>query len=67
MAYLATEDCPFTGCTFYVQGGMVKLFRSWEMSEGVEQDARWTVSDLAKAMAPYADHPAAKLPGFDPS
>ena len=45
---------------------MVKLFRSWEMGDGVEQDARWTVAELAEAMAPYADSPAAKLPGFDP-
>ena len=37
------------------------------MADGVEQDTRWTVSELAEAMAPYADNPAAKLPGFDPS
>ena len=67
VAYLGTADCPFTGCTFYVQGGMVKLFRSWEMGEGVERDTRWTVSELSEALAPYADSPAARLPGFDPS
>jgi NAD(P)-dependent dehydrogenase (short-subunit alcohol dehydrogenase family) len=67
VAYLATADCPFTGCTFYVQGGMVKLFRSWEMADGVHRDTRWTVAELAQAMAPYADNPAAKLPGFDPA
>jgi NAD(P)-dependent dehydrogenase (short-subunit alcohol dehydrogenase family) len=65
VAYLGTADCPFTGCTFYVQGGMVKLFRSWEMADGVERDSRWTVSELAEAMKPYADSPAAKLPGFN--
>jgi NAD(P)-dependent dehydrogenase (short-subunit alcohol dehydrogenase family) len=67
VAYLGTADCPFTGCTFYVQGGMVKLFRSWEMGEGVDQDDRWTVSGLAQAMKPYADLPYAKAPSFTPS
>jgi NAD(P)-dependent dehydrogenase (short-subunit alcohol dehydrogenase family) len=66
VAYLSTADCPFTGCTFYVQGGMVKLFRSWEMADGVDRDTRWTVTELAEAMKPYADSPAAKLPGFNP-
>src|SRR6187551_3555364 len=43
VAYLATADCPFTGETFFVQGGEVRRVRSWEMSETVEQQARWTV------------------------
>ncbi|MFN0028841.1 MAG: SDR family oxidoreductase [Acidimicrobiales bacterium] len=66
VAYLGTEDCPFSGATFYVQGGMVKLFRSWEMGEGVEQDDRWTVAGLAQAMAPLADRPEARAPSFSP-
>ena len=54
VAYLATADCPFTGETFFVQGGEVKRVHSWEMAETVEQQARWTVDGLAEALAPYA-------------
>jgi NAD(P)-dependent dehydrogenase (short-subunit alcohol dehydrogenase family) len=62
VAYLGTADCPFSGATFYVQGGMVKLFKSWEFGEGVNQDARWEVADLAEAMKPLADLPYAQAP-----
>ncbi|MEZ5266711.1 MAG: hypothetical protein R2755_34075 [Acidimicrobiales bacterium] len=65
MAYLGTADCPFSGATFYVQGGMVKIFRSWEMGDGVEQDDRWTVDGLSRAMAPLADLPYAKAPNMN--
>ena len=54
VAYLATADCPFTGETFFVQGGEVKRVQSWEMAETVEQQARWTVEGLAEALAPFA-------------
>ena len=50
VAYLASADCAFNGATFYVQGGTVKLFRSWEFGEGVEQQERWTVAGLAEAL-----------------
>ncbi|MPY95463.1 MAG: SDR family NAD(P)-dependent oxidoreductase [Acidimicrobiia bacterium] len=63
VAYLGTADCPFSGSTFYVQGGQVKLFKSWEFGDGVDQDARWEVADLAEAMKPFADLPYAKAPG----
>jgi NAD(P)-dependent dehydrogenase (short-subunit alcohol dehydrogenase family) len=66
VAYLATADCPFSGATFYVQGGLVKVFKSWEMGEGVNQDERWSVAGLAEAMAPLADLPYAKAPDFSP-
>jgi len=29
--------------------------RSWEMGETVEQPAKWTVGDLAAALAPLAE------------
>src|SRR5215211_6361531 len=66
VAYLATADCPFTGATFYVQGGMVKVYKSWELGDGVDQDARWSVSELAEAMRPLADLPYAQAPNFTP-
>jgi NAD(P)-dependent dehydrogenase (short-subunit alcohol dehydrogenase family) len=50
VAYLATEDCPFTGTTFFVQGGVVRLFQPWTMTETIEKDDRWTVAELEKEM-----------------
>jgi NAD(P)-dependent dehydrogenase (short-subunit alcohol dehydrogenase family) len=54
VAYLATADCPFTGETFFVQGGKVQRVQSWTFAESVEQDGRWDVADLAKALEPMA-------------
>jgi NAD(P)-dependent dehydrogenase (short-subunit alcohol dehydrogenase family) len=54
VAYLSTADCPFNGETFFVQGGVVKRVRSWEMGETVEQQATWTVDGLREALAPLA-------------
>ncbi len=54
VAYLAGAECAFTGETFFVQGGVVKRVRSWEMAETVEQPQRWTVAALAEALAPMA-------------
>ena len=50
VAYLSTADCPFTGETFFVQGGVVKRVRSWEMGETVERSETWTVSALGEAL-----------------
>jgi NAD(P)-dependent dehydrogenase (short-subunit alcohol dehydrogenase family) len=47
VAYLATEACPITGKVFFVQGGQVRLFQPWTMTETIEKDARWTLSELA--------------------
>jgi NAD(P)-dependent dehydrogenase (short-subunit alcohol dehydrogenase family) len=54
VAYLATADCPFTGETFFVQGGQVKKFQSWTFAESVERDDRWTVAGLAEALGKLA-------------
>jgi NAD(P)-dependent dehydrogenase (short-subunit alcohol dehydrogenase family) len=54
VAYLSTADCPFTGETFFVQGGVVKRVRSWTMDETVERTEKWTVSELGEALAPLA-------------
>jgi NAD(P)-dependent dehydrogenase (short-subunit alcohol dehydrogenase family) len=50
VAYLATEDCPFTGSTFFVQGGRVNRMLGWRMDEGVEIDHRWSVKELAEQL-----------------
>jgi NAD(P)-dependent dehydrogenase (short-subunit alcohol dehydrogenase family) len=51
VCYLASADCAFTGETFFVQGRAVKRVRSWEMAETVENDERWTVEALGKALS----------------
>ena len=54
VAYLATAECAFSGETFLVQGGNVTLIESWARGEGVDRDSKWTVSELADALAPLA-------------
>ena len=54
VAYLATADCAFNGVTFFVQGGAVRIVKSWEFGDGVEQNQRWSVGALADALAPLA-------------
>lgn len=50
VAYLATESCPANGRVYFVQGGTVKLFQGWTMTEGVEKNDRWTVAELEAEM-----------------
>ena len=50
VAYLSTADCPFTGETFFVQGGVVKRVKSWEMGETIERHETWTVDALGEAL-----------------
>lgn len=57
VAYLATADCPFTGATFLVHGGSVRLMEGWRLGPGVERDGRWTVEELAAELAPLAAAP----------
>jgi NAD(P)-dependent dehydrogenase (short-subunit alcohol dehydrogenase family) len=54
VAYLSTAGCPFTGETFFVQGGVVKRVQSWTMAETVEQSEMWTVEALGEALSPLA-------------
>jgi len=62
IAFLGTEGCPFTGETFFVQGGVVKRVRSWEMGQTVEQNERWTVEALGDALTSLVDEVAADQP-----
>lgn len=50
VCYLASEACEFNGETFFVKGGEVTRFRSWERAETVEQQGRWDMTDLTAAM-----------------
>ena len=47
VAYLATADCPFTGETFIVQGGVVQRVKSWSTAEKIDKGDRWTVTSSA--------------------
>ncbi len=50
VAYLATEDCPFTGETFLVQGDAVQRCAPWSLAEKISNDQeRWTVAQLQAA------------------
>ena len=43
VAYLATEACPATGRVFFVQGGTIRSFQNWTMTDTLEKNDRWTV------------------------
>ena len=57
VAYLASEACQFTGETFLVQGGHVAMVESWARGRSVDRDSKWTVSELADALAPLVRQP----------
>ncbi len=50
VATLAMESCTATGRVFFVQGGTVRLFQNWTMTETLERDDRWSVADLAEQL-----------------
>ncbi len=54
VAYLSTTACPFNGAVLFVQGGEVRLFRGWTMTDTVQKDDRWTVAELAVKLSPLA-------------
>lgn len=54
VAYLSGGDCPFTGETFYVQGGTVRRLAPWTIAgESIEHPVRWELDDLAEAMRTF--------------
>jgi len=50
VAYLATESCPVNGKVLFVQGGQVRVFQPWTMTDTLEKNDRWTVDELAKEL-----------------
>lgn len=50
VATLAMEDCAMTGEVFFVQGGTVRRFQNWTMTETLEKNDRWSVAELADAL-----------------
>ena len=54
IAYLSNATCPFTGETFYVQGGTVRRLEPWSLTgQSIEQPVRWSVDDLENAMETF--------------
>ena len=51
VAFLCGASCPFTGETFYVQGGTVRKLEPWSLAgESIEHPTRWPLDDLESAM-----------------
>jgi NAD(P)-dependent dehydrogenase (short-subunit alcohol dehydrogenase family) len=54
VAYLSGASCPFSGETFYVQGGSVRRLEPWSLAgESVEHATRWPLDELETAMARF--------------
>ena len=47
VAALAMEDNGATGQVFFVQGGTVRKFQNWTMTDTLEKNDRWGVEELA--------------------
>ena len=52
VAYLATEGCPASGKVYFVQGGQIRRFQPWTMTDTLEKKGRWTVAELQAQMHP---------------
>jgi len=50
VAYLATEGCSATGRVFFVQGGTIRNFQNWTMTDTLDRNSRWTVKELEAEM-----------------
>jgi len=55
VAYLSSTACRFTGEVFFVQGGVVRRVRSWEIADEVRNDTGWDVAGLAAALGELAE------------
>jgi len=50
VATLAMQDCEANGQVFFVQGGTVRKFQNWTMTETLEKNDRWEVAELARQL-----------------
>jgi NAD(P)-dependent dehydrogenase (short-subunit alcohol dehydrogenase family) len=46
VAWLATEECDVSGKVFFVQGGVIRIFQNWTMTEALQKDDRFTIEEL---------------------
>ena len=51
VAYLATEGCPATGRVFFVQGGTIRTFQNWTMTEPWRSRPAGRVAELQAEMS----------------
>lgn len=51
VAWLLSGRCTVSGRTYYAKGGEVREFLGWHYGRTVERDGRWTVAELATALA----------------
>ncbi|MGO9456284.1 MAG: SDR family oxidoreductase [Acidimicrobiales bacterium] len=51
VAYLATEGCTASGRVFFIQGGTIRNFENWSMTDTLERSSRWTVAELQEEMS----------------
>jgi NAD(P)-dependent dehydrogenase (short-subunit alcohol dehydrogenase family) len=47
VAWLSTEDCPFSGELFAVQGGAIQKLAGWSVGDGIKTDGDWTIDEIA--------------------
>jgi len=50
VAYLLSADCPLSGRTLYVRGGLITSIASWRRGPELDRSARWTVEELAEEL-----------------
>lgn len=53
VAYLASDECPFTGRVFAVQGGAISNMARWQISETTETEGPWEIDDIHKRMSAW--------------
>lgn len=53
VAYLSSDDCRFTGETFFVRGGVIQRLAGWTMAESLLAERAWTLEALTAAMANF--------------
>ena len=54
VAHLAAADCPLNGRMLFIQGGTIRLMEGWRFTETIEKERRWSVDEVADALAPHA-------------
>jgi NAD(P)-dependent dehydrogenase (short-subunit alcohol dehydrogenase family) len=64
VAYLASEQCAFTGQMFSVYGGSVGIYSGWSAHTEVRTQGRWDVKDLGAAMEQHFPVAAPSLNPF---
>jgi len=68
VTYLASDQAAhITGQVFYVQGGLVQLYRGWEPVSEIEKGERWTPDELASRVDElFGDTPTVYSPARSP-